>query len=330
MFKFFYALEKNTRKEYFKSSDDLRSEIISFSPQELADGKKEILLLSNILALPGEVDMEDFKAPPLFTVDADGTANIQVSGILSTQVDWCAAFFQEAITTYGFIRAAALAADEDPEVKKIRFNVSTPGGIVTDLDFTSQVIANLTKPTETVGFGMVASAGIYLFSQTNKIISGDPATFWGSIGVAVSFIDRSKADKAQGVQRIDLASDDAPDKRPDLSTDEGKQVLIKELNDLHKIFVGRVATGRNVTPEFVNKNFGKGGVLIAEDAMTVGLIDQVENQLNQASEPVKKSVQRSSAKTESKKEEIMDLKKLLAEHPEAKTEHDALIEAAEK
>lgn len=328
MNKFFYALEKKTRQGYRVAREDINAAILKMSAQEIADNKRELMLLSNILALPEEVDMEDFKPPKLFTVDPDGTANIQAVGILSTQVDWCAAFFQEAITTYGFIRAAALAADEDPEVEKIRFIVDTPGGIVTDLDITSQVIANLTKPTETLGRNMIASAGIYLFSQTDKIISADPSTFFGSIGVAVSFIDRSKRDKAEGVERVELASDDAPDKRPDLSTDEGRQVIIKELNDLHNVFVSRVAVGRKVSKEFVNKNFGQGGVLIAEDALKVGLIDQIDNQI-QASEPAKKSVTRSSAKTENPKTEVkMSLDTYLAENPAEKVVYDQRLKDA--
>lgn len=276
--KFFFALEKKTLEAYRDSRNEAVEAAPKMSSAEISEWKTELIKTANIRALPSEVESSRFEPPPFFTIDDEGTANIEVSGVLLNFVDFFDFFFDDPITTFGFIREAALRADEDPQVKKIRFNVSTPGGMVDGVDLTSHVIANLNKPTETVGFGMIASAGIWLFSQTDKIIASDPTVFFGSIGVAMTLIDRSKMREEMGIEIVELVNDDSPDKRPNLSTDEGRGIIIKELNDLFKIFVQRVAEGRKTTIQNVKKNFGKGGVLIAADAQKVGLIDQVELQ----------------------------------------------------
>lgn len=329
--KFFFALEKKTLGAYRDSRNEAVEAAAKMSSVEIAEWKTELIRSANIRALPEEVESSRFEPPPFFTIDDEGTANIEVSGVLLNFVDFFDFFFDDPITTFGFIREAALRADEDPAVKKIRFNASTPGGMVDGVDLTSHVIANLQKPTETVGFGQISSAGIWLFSQTDVIISSDPTVFFGSIGVAVTIIDRSKMREEMGIEIIELTNDDSPDKRPDLSTDDGRRIVIKELNDLFKIFVQRVADGRKTTVQDVKENFGKGGVLIASDAMKAGLIDQVELQ---ASGPAKPVNQRSSAKTENPNEEktmdpkTMTLAEFLAQNSGANAEHQKALEDA--
>ena len=337
--KFFFALEKKTLEAYRDSRREIGEAAAKMSSTEIAEWKAELVKTANVRALPDEVDSANFQAPALYSVDAEGTANIEVSGILLNYVDWYDLYYsdEDPITTYGFIREAALRADEDFTVSKIRFNANTPGGIVDSVDLTSQVIANLSKPTETIGFGQISSAGIWLFSQTDKIISSDPTVFYGSIGVAVTYINLAKMYEEMGVEIIHFTNDASQDKRPDLSTDHGKQIIIKELNDLFGIFIQRVAIGRKVTVDFAKKNFGKGGVLIAADAEKVGLIDQVELQTinKQVSEPDQNSDKpRSSASIEkSKKENTMDPKTMtliefLAQNSAAKAEHEKALETA--
>lgn len=345
---YFYALEANTLSGYIQAQKDIRSAMVGMSHKDISEAKKEIAASSNIFALPEEVDLEGFKMPELFELDADGNANIPVRGILSTQVDWCAAYFQETTTTYGFIRAAAIKADNDSRVTgKIRLRMETPGGIITDLDETSQVLFNLKKPTETIGSGMIASAGYYLASQTDSITVNSPSVFVGSIGVAVEFIDRSKLDDERGVKRVTLTSTDAPDKRPDLSTTNGQKSLIRELDALHNIFVSRIVQGRNkndsaFTNKIVNETFGKGAVLIASEAMDAGMIDGVELEIQDTiniettkhkhkkstSNSASKATTQAAANQNPNPKVKMDLTQFLTENPTAQKELDSMIATA--
>jgi hypothetical protein len=87
-----------------------------------------------------------------------------------------------------------------------------------------------------------------------------------------------------------------------LLTDEGKAVVREELDAIHDVFVESIAEGRGTTTKKVNKNFGQGAMVLAEDA----------------GQPQTQSTATAAAKTEVRS---MDLTQL-------KTEHPAVYEAA--
>jgi ClpP class serine protease len=278
-----YYLEPSALKAYLASKDDLSAAKNGMTAEGIKLAISEIYKAAHVHRAPAQtnivIGMPDSPAPaadgPLYSVDADGVAHIAVEGLLVSQANPCAAFFAEAETEYGFIRAAALAADADPLVREIAFNINSPGGYADGLDETAITIAGLAKPTRSDVHDLAASAAYWLASQTDKIVSASPAALFGSIGVAMEIIDHTGADAQRGIKRKSLTSTDAPLKRPDLTTDEGQAVLIKELDDLHAVFASRVAEGRGVSVARVNKDFGKGGVLIAADALKVGMIDDI-------------------------------------------------------
>ena len=55
------------------------------------------------------------------------------------------------------------------------------------------------------------------------------------------------------------ASSGAPNKRPDLSTEEGRDALRPTLDALEAVFIAAVAKGRGTTEATVRADFGKGG-----------------------------------------------------------------------
>lgn len=315
MFKtIFYAMERKTLAKFQETSDELLSVARTMTTEARQSARKEIMEAAVVYDI--SEDMEDHRE--LYSVDSEGTAIIPVSGKLTSQVDICDGFFSD-VTTYGFISAAAIAADNDMSVKHIKFRMSSGGGVVTGLDNAAQVLANLQKPTEAEITGMCASACYWLASQLDKIVATSPTDFIGSIGVAMDLVDTSKADENRGVKRYTLSSTDAPDKRPDIGTESGRAKYVEELDALHNVFVRRVSEGRGVSPETINKDFGKGGVLIAEIAMERGMIDIVQG---------KKTPAVAGKKT--REVQQMNLAELLAENPAAKAEHEAAIAAAEE
>jgi ClpP class serine protease len=216
----------------------------------------------------------------LYTVDAEGVAHIPMVGELtpSAQTDICGAYTASALTEYGFIEAASLAADSDPSVRAIAYEADSPGGYLDGLDQAAQVMAGLSKPTRTNVRNMLASAAVWLASQTDEIVASSPADLIGSIGVAAEEWDDTQALADAGIQRRVFTSTDAPDKRIDTSTDKGKAKIIALLDATHAVFVNRVATGRGVTPAKVKADFGHGGMMAAGAAMAAGLIDGVNGQ----------------------------------------------------
>ena len=212
---------------------------------------------------------------PLVMDIRDGVAHIPVVGQLTPNADPCGAWMGMAETEYGFIQAALIAAEDNAEVSEIALDVDSPGGYLDGLDETAQLLGAVSKPTTAYVGNLAASAAYWLASQTDKIVAMSPASEVGSIGVAAEEYDDDQALANEGVAHRVYTSTDAPDKRPDTKTEEGRAKIVANLDAAHEIFVRRVAEGRGVSPSKVSKDFGRGGVVIAERAMAAGMIDEV-------------------------------------------------------
>jgi ClpP class serine protease len=252
-----------------------------------------------------------------YIVDADGVAHIPIKGELTPQAktDACGAYTAQALTEYGFISAASAAADSDPKVKSIVYDVDSPGGYVDGVDMAAQAMASVKKPTESRVWGFAASAAYWLASQTDRIVAMTPAAQFGSIGVALEEFDKDEALAREGIAHRVYSSTDAPDKRPDTKTPEGRAKIVAYLDSVHSVFAARVAEGRKVTAEKVAKDFGRGGLLIAADARKAGMIDEiVGTSISRHSAGVASSA---AAQAAIPNEEVrMDLNTLKAEHPD--------------
>src|SRR6185312_8160272 len=121
------------------------------------------------------------------------------------------------------------------------------------------------------------------------------------IGTAVSFyIDENV---------VTLTNSDSPDKRPDVTKTEGKKVVVEYLDAVNDLFVEAIATGRGggLTEQTVAKKFGRGAVLLAEEAMARGMIDKVEKPTLGYS--------RSDSENSDEEAEAMDLATRKSKHP---------------
>jgi ClpP class serine protease len=325
----FHALEEKILQQFIETKKELLEIAAGMNARERQEGRVEIMEAAVLYEVPE--DMES--ASDLYTVDGDGNAIIPIQGKLTPQADICDGFFSDC-TTYGFIQQATLAADEDPSVREIKFHISSGGGYVEGCDATGQVIAGCKKKTTAIVSGMAASAAYWIASQADKIVLSAPTDFVGSIGVAVEVVDTRAREEAAGIKRIVLTSTDAPDKRIDLATEEGQGKMIDELDAIHEVFVSRVAGGRNVTVEKINKDFGQGGIVIASQAKKAGMVDGIINEISGTKTQIASANSSGDNKTPAAagkpKQEArsMNLTELLAANPEAKREHENLIASA--
>ena len=97
--------------------------------------------------------------------------------------------------------------------------------------------------------GMAASAAYWLATQCDQVIALTPVAEIGSIGVLVEAVDRSEADKNEGLKRYVLTSKNAPEKFQDVGTETGRDKIIARITEIESIFIARVAEGRGVTAE---------------------------------------------------------------------------------
>jgi hypothetical protein len=131
------------------------------------------------------------------------------------------------------------------------------------------------KPVTVHVTGQGCSAGYWIASQATGGISLDPTGIVGSIGVAMSTRIQEGPDQS-GHRVLDITSSNAPNKRPDLTTDEGRATLRAMLDQVEGVFIADVARGRGVTAAAVKSDFGAGGLKTGSQAKDAGMVDRVE------------------------------------------------------
>lgn len=230
------------------------------------------------------LDFAPRAAPPIMSISGD-VATITVEGVLSKAgPDFIDLLFGLGGTSYGDIEKALDDAAGNPAVKSIRLMIDSPGGSVYGVDEARSAVARAAKekPVTAVNTGRVASAAYWLASAATKIVSTSPVNGTGSIGVVMAVIDRSDRDRRFGV--VTVVSRNAPDKRPDFSTDAGRAVLQDQVDSIERAFIERIAEGRGKDVETIKATFGRGRMLIATDpdgskpsALSVGMIDEIVN-----------------------------------------------------
>lgn len=166
----------------------------------------------------------------------------------------------------------ALQATRD--VRRILMVVDSPGGAVDGVQQFSRLVAQSDKPVFAHVEGTGASAAYWIASQAREI-STDPTARVGSIGVAMSTAVQEGPD-ISGRRQFDIVSTNAPNKRPDLSTDEGRATVRETLDAIEEIFIADVARGRGVTEATVKRDYGAGGTKTGKQAKAAGMIDRVE------------------------------------------------------
>ena len=145
-----------------------------------------------------------FETEGILTVNAN-IARIKVTGLLSRSgPDFLDMLFGFGGTSYVEIAEAVRAANENPGIDTIYFDMDTPGREVAGVDDVWQVIAGCKKRTVAINHAMIASAGYYLASACDEIISKAPTNETGSIGVIIADRDFSKAYEEMGVRQWNI------------------------------------------------------------------------------------------------------------------------------
>lgn len=188
------------------------------------------------------------------------------------------------------IRKALIKAREDDRVKAIVMRVNSPGGsaLVSDIIWREVVLTKEEKPV-VVSMGNVAASGGYYISCAADYIYADPTTITGSIGVfgLVPHIGNFMTNKL-GVTFDEVATNENANlmsfNKP-LSPYQ-REVIQLSVERVYDSFIGKVAEGRNMTKEDVDR-IGQGRVWSGTQALEIGLVDELgglENAITKAAE----------------------------------------------
>lgn len=234
---------------------------------------------TGLAILPDILPME---APAAFQKDTplaadimtrqNAVAVIDISGVITPYSNILSMLFGG--TSISAIEQQFEHALGDSEIDGIVLRIDSPGGIITGVEELASTIfaARGIKPIVAYAYGNAASAAYWIAAAADKIVAG-PTTMLGSIGVAMAVPKNSQGDKESGW--VEFVSSNAPNKRLDPESNEGRTSIQSRLDAMESEFIGAVARFRNVSAEDVLSKFGAGDVLPAREAVRVGMADLV-------------------------------------------------------
>jgi ClpP class serine protease len=269
--------------------------------------QQEIDEVEALLSRVGEIDAKTIEAimaksePVQISDTSGGIATIRIVGPMLPERSPVLSFFGKQHTAYSDILAGIIDA-ERAGAEKIIFEMDTPGGTVNGMHDVMEAVSGTKAETETHVKGVLASAGYSIGSQTDRISASNELNMIGSVGVVQDFRVRDDV--------VSVTNHESPDKVLDVTTENGKKKVADKLSDVYGIMAEKIAKGRKITIEDVNKNFGQGAVMTARTALSRGMIDSIG-----FNSEVNKPSAGASAATQTK-EKDMDKAKLKAEFPE--------------
>lgn len=218
----------------------------------------------------------------ILTINGD-KAQIKIHGPLSQKgPSPIARFFKFGGTGYLQIINAINQISENEEIKKVELLMNTPGGEVLGVDNVFQAVKDLSEKKEVTAInqGMIASAGYWIASATGKIISESPVNLIGSVGVIITAVDTKQLEKKLGVRIVTVVSRNAPNKNPDVSKKSGLAEIQRVADSLERVFIARIAEGRKLPIDHIEKFYGRGSLLVSldpdgTDAIDAKMIDEV-------------------------------------------------------
>lgn len=226
----------------------------------------------------------DFTPPAVQDEDAPGTEVTRLDGGGTTAViPIVGPIFPHANSLTRMSGATSLAmidqalddAVRDPGVDSIILHFDSPGGAATGIAEFSETIRAATKqkPVVSYVYGYAGSAAYWLAAATSRIVMHRSALV-GSIGV-IGTVTRQEEPDRDGKMAYEIVSSNAPNKRPDPTTETGRAEILRRLNALESIFVADIAAYRGVSTETVLKDFGRGAMLSGDEALANNMVDSI-------------------------------------------------------
>jgi len=166
-------------------------------------------------------------------------------------------------------------ANKNDDIKAILIEVDSYGGYPVAGEEIAIAVKNANKPIVALIRTSAASAAYMAVSSTDKIFASKYSDI-GGIGVTMSYLDNYKKNQKDGLTYISLSSGkfkDTPDPNKPISQEE-KNLLMRDIDIMHKNFVKMVAENRNLDIEKVEK-LADGSTMLGEMALQNGLIDQI-------------------------------------------------------
>lgn len=224
--------------------------------------------------------LEAAARPQTVPISTSGSiAILSLTGILAQRMD----MFMEISggTSLEGFAASFRQALADPNITTILLNIDSPGGSVFLVQETGDLIYNARgQGTEIIAVAnsMADSAAYWLASQADRFVM-TPGGEVGSIGVICMHENLQGMDEMMGYECTYLSYPEGGYKAEgnphEPLSEEARAHLMGRLTKYGMAFESAVARGRGVRVARVQKDFGRGRVVGAEAALSLGMVDQV-------------------------------------------------------
>lgn len=204
-------------------------------------------------------------------------ALIPVYGVLAPKMDMMTAM--SGGTSYSGLRSSLHAALVNDDVKAVLLDIDSPGGAVPGGEELAREIMSLrggAKPIVAQVNHMAASMAYWIASAADEVVVS-PSGRAGAIGVYTVHDDLSKALEQEGIKRTYIAEGkfkvEGNETEP---LSESAQAFTQErVKRSYDRFVGSVAVGRRTSVKDVERNYGQGRALFAEELIERGMADEI-------------------------------------------------------
>lgn len=205
-------------------------------------------------------------------------AVIRVSGVINPRPS----IFDEwsGGTSHESVGRATDAAVADGKAESIVYDIDSPGGTVYGMPENAAKVlaARKVKPTTAVVNHVAASAAYWYASQAKEIVT-TPAGQAGCIGVLMNSIDETEALKMEGIKDVLVSNTDSPyksERYPQVPiTEEAIAEMRKTCDAYGEQFYSAIAKGRGLRVPTIKADFGRGRMLLPEDALAVRMVDRI-------------------------------------------------------
>jgi signal peptide peptidase SppA len=229
----------------------------------------DALLADRIVALRPEPPRPAYRARP-------GVSVVPIVGAIENRRGILSELLGIGVST-SELRAAIRALETDPDTQSVVLLFDSPGGEVIGCQETAAAIRSLAKKKHVTAMvdGIAASAAYWLASGASEIVV-TPSGSVGSIGVYGTHEDISAAAERLGVKTTLVSSSlEKVEGNPfEKLSDPARADMQSKVDAYARDFQTDVAIGRRTTLQAVRTDYGKGRMLLARDAVKVGMADR--------------------------------------------------------
>ena len=208
--------------------------------------------------------------------NVDGVAIVSVLDTLVNRGAWLDS--RSGLTSYEGIAAQLRDAGQDPEVRSVLLDISSPGGEAAGMSGLADLIRSVrqTKPVTAFVNDMAASAAYGIASAANEVVIS-PTSIVGSIGVVMLHADRSGELAAQGVKpTLIFAGSHKVDGNPFEPLSDAVRADLQASVDAHyRQFLDTVALGRGSRLTANMARATEARTFIGSEAIALGLADRI-------------------------------------------------------